>query len=290
MPRTIEEGFRDFNDKLKMVKTESDAVKSHRASIESCLEGNFEMYRFFRTGSIGSGTNINGYSDTDYFAVIPKKNLTKNSTSTLTKIKVALQHRFPRTSNIHIDGPAVVIPFGTAKSDTTEIIPVDYIKTKNSANIYDMPNGAGGWMKSSPKAHNNYVTNINSKLSYKVKPLVRFIKAWKFYRNAPIISFYLEMRVAKYASQEKSISYSIDIKNILKQLLDIKLAPMKDPNIVSGYIHPCSSEAQKKDALSKLETAYTRAKYAWEAEDKGDIKEAFEWWDKLFYHEFPSFL
>ncbi|PIX81674.1 MAG: hypothetical protein COZ34_02045 [Candidatus Pacebacteria bacterium CG_4_10_14_3_um_filter_34_15] len=62
MPRTIEEGFRDFHDNLKIVKTESESVKNHRASIKACMESNFSMNRFFRTGSIGigNGTNING--------------------------------------------------------------------------------------------------------------------------------------------------------------------------------------------------------------------------------------
>ncbi len=202
MPRTIEEGFRDFNDTLKLVNTESLAVKRHRASIKACLENKFGLKSIFRIGSIGNGTNVNGYSDTDYFASIPTDNLTENSTNTLVKVKKALQERFTNTEGISISGPAVVIPFGKAMSETTEIIPVDYIKTTNLMNIYDMPDGQGGWMRSSPKTHNKYVTDINSKLSYKVKPLVRFIKAWKFYCNVPIVSFYLEMRVAKFASQE----------------------------------------------------------------------------------------
>jgi len=289
MPRTIEEGFRDFNDKLKIVKTESDALKRHRASIKACLESNFGMNRFFRTGSIGNGTNVSGYSDTDYFAGIPRSNLTNNSTSTLRKVKEALRKRFPTTEGIHISAPAVVVPFGTAKSETTEIIPADYIKTEHSVNIYEIPDGEGRWMKASPMAHNRYVTNINSRLSYKVKPLVRFIKAWKFYRNAPILSFYLEMRVAKYASEEKAIIYSIDIKNIFKWLLEIQLASMLDPTGVSGHIEPCISETQKQDALSKLETAYTRANNAREAESKHDIKDAFYWWNLVFANQFPSY-
>lgn len=289
MPRTIEEGFSDFHDKLKLIKTESDAVKSHRASIEACLKSNFSMDRFFRTGSIGNGTNVANYSDTDYFAGIPRANLKENSLTTLKQVKEALEERFSTTEGIHISSPAVVVPFGTAKSETTEIIPVDFMKTENNVNIYDIPDGDGGWMKSSPKAQNDYVTKINSELSFKVKPLIRFIKAWKFYNNVPILSFYLEMRVAKYASGEKEILYSIDIKNIFSHLISIDLASMNNPAGISGSIISCKSEVAKADALSKLNTAYSRACKAREAEEKGNISDAFDWWNLLFDGKFPSY-
>lgn len=289
MPRTIEDGFNDFHDKLKLVKTESEAVKSHRASIEACLKSNFGMNRFFRTGSIGNGTNVANYSDTDYFAGIPTENLKENSLTTLRQVKEALEKKFSTTDDIHISSPAVVVPFGTAKSETTEIIPVDYVKTENKVNIYDIPDGDGGWMKSSPKAQNDYVTKINSNLSFKVKPLIRFIKAWKFYNNVPILSFYLEMRVAKYASGEKSIYYSIDIKNIFYHLININLASMNNPAGIAGSIIPCKSEVAKKEALSKLNTAYSRACKAREAEKNENISDAFYWWNLLFNDKFPSY-
>ena len=111
-------------------------------------------------------------------------------------------------------------------------------------------------MRSSPDAHNKYVVEINKKFGGKVKPLVRLVKAWKYYCGVPICSFYLEMRVAKYASQQDYIDYSCDVRNILKWLWDGQLAALQDPKGISGYILPCSSEAQKSDALSKLETAF----------------------------------
>jgi hypothetical protein len=288
MPRTIGEGFQEFHDKLKLVRTESEAVKNHRASIKACMQNQFGMNRFFRTGSIGNGTNINGYSDTDYFAGIPRESLTDNSATTLRKVKEALQERFPRT-NIFVSSPAVVVEFGEAQSETTEIIPADYLKTENGINIYDIPDGSDSWMKSSPTANNQYVTNVNSNLSFKVKPLIRFIKAWKFYNNVPISSFYLEMRVAKLISQEKAVLYTIDIKNIFKHLIDIDLVQMINPTGVGGYIQACKSETNKQDILSKLNTAYSRALKARGAEASNNIREAFNWWNLLFSSKFPSY-
>tara|TARA_B100000745_G_scaffold52942_1_gene31475 strand:+ start:5866 stop:6741 length:876 start_codon:yes stop_codon:yes gene_type:complete len=289
MPRTLEQGFGDFHSKLKLVKTESEAVKSHRSSIETCLKNNFGMNRFFRTGSIGNGTNVNGFSDTDYFAGIHRENLRDNSATTLRQVKEVLENRFSTTAGIRVDSPAVVIPFGTSASETTEIIPADYLRTTSGVNIYDIPDGKGGWMQASPKAHKDYVTDINAKLSYKVKPLIRFVKAWKFYNNVPVSSFYLEMRVAKFASSETSIAYSIDLRSIFKHLVDIDLAAMNNPAGIPGSTQACRSAAAKVEAMSKLNTALRRANNARDCESSGNIKDAFYWWNLLFDHNFTSY-
>jgi hypothetical protein len=289
MPRTIAEGFRDFLTKLTPSESESEAAKSHRNSIKTRLEKDFDyLNRFTRIGSFGNGTSISGYSDVDYLACLPRKHLTENSNSSLVKVRNSLDDRFPNT-DVHVDCPAVVCPFGNSKSESTEIVPADEMEERSGYKIYDIPDCAGGWMKASPDAHNDYVASINGKLGGKVKPLIRFLKAWKYFRAVPISSFYLELRVAKYASGESAIVYDIDVKNILCQLRDSKLADMQDPMGVSGYIHPCKTDAQYQDALSKLDTAATRAVNARDAAAKENISDAFDCWRLVYNYEFPTY-
>lgn len=288
MPRTIDEGFRDFLQKLTPSSYESEAAKRHRASIEQCIRANFGLLRFWRTGSFGNGTSISGYSDVDYMASIPTKNLHGNSSTSLSKIRAALDKRFPKTE-VRTSCPAVVVPFGTDAKETTEITPADSIGTANGFNAYDIPDCMGGWMKASPDAHNDYVRSIDNKLSHKLKPLIRFIKAWKYFQNVPISSFYLELRVAKYASDENTIDYSIDLRSVFALLNDRALAQIQDPMGVSGLISPCRSEADLLSAKSKVATALTRATKARAAESSGNIKGAFDWWDLLFAGQFPSY-
>lgn len=288
MPRSIEEGFEDFLLKLKPQTGESDAAKSHRASIEACLRNNFGLNRFVRIGSFGNSTSISRYSDVDYLACLPTNQLTQVSTSSLVKVRNALDTRFPNTG-VAVSCPAVVVPFGTRKSERTEIVPADYIREANSYKVYDIADCAGGWMKASPDAHNAYVHSVDERLGRKVKPLIRFIKAWKFFRDVPISSFYLELRVAKYASEEKAILYDIDVRNVLKLLWDGQLASMQDPKGISGYVPACRSDAMRADALSKIETAYTRAEKARDASAAGNIAGAFDWWRLLYNYEFPTY-
>lgn len=290
MAKTVDEGFRKFHGTLTPSFGESEAAKSHRASIETCLIKHFEMNRFFRTGSFGNGTSIRGYSDVDYFACIPTENLKQNSFSTLQEVRKALIDRFQNT-DISIRTPAVRVCFGNDASESTEIVPADFIqRDENGNHIYEIPDSDGGWMRSSPDAHNNYVYDVDKKLECKVKPLVRLLKAWKYYQGVPIRSFYLEMRVAKYASRQDFIDYSWDLRNIFKSLWDNQLAALKDPKGIAGSISPCSSEAQRFDALSKLKTALGRAEKARQAEKAGKISDAFYWWNLLFAGKFPSYI
>ena len=288
MPRDIKQGFDRFHSKIKTSAVETAVAKLHRASIESCLKNNFGLNRFTRIGSFGNGTNINGYSDVDYLACLPTDVLTETSTASLTKVKNAINVRFHST-NIKISAPAVVCPFGTYKSEDTEVVVADYIKEKNGFKVYEIADCNDGWMEVSPDAHNDYVARVDRKHSGKVKPLIRFIKAWKYYRDVPISSFYLEMRVAKYADGETSIIYNIDVKNILAILNESKLASIQDPTGVGGYITPCKSETSKQDALAKLSRAATRATKAQVAEKNGDTKIAFDWWSLLYNGKFPSY-
>ena len=288
MPRTIDEGFRDFLQKLTPSNTETEAARQHRASIEQCIRSNFGLNRFWRIGSFGNGTSISGYSDVDYMANIPTKSLKKNSSMSLTRLRNALDTRFPNTG-VRTSCPAVVVPFGTDAKETTEVTPADYLRTTNGFKIYDIPDCSDGWMEASPDAHNAYVRSIDNKLSSKVKPLIRFIKAWKYFQNVPISSFYLELRVAKYASEEKWIGYSIDVQRVFAHLADIDLAQIRDPMGISGYISPCKSPATLLIAKSRVATALSRATKAYEAEKRDNIKEAFGWWRKLFADRFPSY-
>lgn len=288
MPRTIDEGFRVFLKNLTPSNFESDAAKRHRASIEQCIRSNFGLQRFWRTGSFGNGTSISGYSDVDYMASIPTTSLMRDSSFSLSKLRNALATRFPNTG-VRTSCPAVVVPFGTDAKETTEVTPADHLRTRNGFEIYEIPDCSNGWMEASPDSHKAYVRSLDTKLSHKVKPLIRFIKAWKYYQKVPISSFYLELRVTKYASKESSIVYSIDIESVLSLLQSIDLARIRDPMEISGLISPCKSDSDLEKAKSRVATALSRATKAREAEDWGDIKEAFSWWDKLFAYRFPRY-
>lgn len=288
MAKTIEEGWREFHTRLTPTSTEESGASGHRESLERCLRDNLGMYRFARIGSFGNGTSITGYSDTDYIAVCPEDQLPDESGNALTKVKRILDYRYTDTE-VKVRTPAVRLEFGTTAAQKTEIVPAYYKGEHAGHKVYGIADGHGGWMNASPDAHNEYVREVNAKHSGQVKKLIRYVKAWKYFRDVPISSFYLEMRTAKYAAGESSIVYSIDVKRVLKQMLDGGLARIQDPTGIGGYITPCNTEAKHADAFSKLDTAVTRAEKACAAESAGHVADAFDWWNMLYYYEFPKY-
>src|SRR5215469_15454862 len=134
MARTIDDAFEQLLTRLVPTRTEAAMATSHRSSIEQCLTADFGMSRFFRSGSFVCGTNISGYSDIDYFAVIPTSNLNQESDGTLARIASVLRTRFPLT-NTRVEGLAVIVPFGTTRSERHEIIPADYIGKSNGFEV-----------------------------------------------------------------------------------------------------------------------------------------------------------
>jgi hypothetical protein len=287
--RTIDQGFKTFHSLITPSSHQSGKATSHKSSITSRLEAYYDLNQLFYSGSANNGTDVSGHSDVDFFASIPTKNLKQNSSTSLRDIKECLQDRFT-TTRVYVDSPAVVLDFGSGTWDTAEVIPADFIeKTGRGKSVYDIPDGNGGWMRSSPTTHNSYVTLHNNRLNKKLKPLIRFVKAWKYYCDVPISSFYIELRVTKLMETEESIVYEIDLNSIFQKLLNTNLAAIQDPEGVSGLIYPCKSDAAKNTALSKLSSAASRVNKAREAEISGNIKEAFLWWDKVFSYRFPNY-
>lgn len=291
MAKTLDEGFQAFVNKLQPLQSEHDKGASHRSSVESCMETNFGCTSMFETGSFGNGTGVRHYSDTDYFAICPAANLNANSGTTLTDIKNALAATFPRTTGIAVKKPAVRIPFGTYASERLELTPAYYngLVTTPVGNKrkYSIPDYDGGWMHSSPGAHIDYVNREDKRLNGKLKPLIQMVKAWKFHNQVPIYSFYLELRVTKYAEKEGSIIYDIDLKNIFNFLNDSSLPGLHDPMGISGLVRACKTEARKTGALSKIATAASRAQKAYDEKDK-NLDNSFYYYDLLFNGQFPA--
>jgi hypothetical protein len=292
MAKTITEGFQTFLSRIQPLPGERSKAITHKDSVKSCVENNFKCYSMFETGSFGNATGVRHFSDTDYFAPIPVDILTDSSSYFLRKLKEAFQHTFWKTTGIEVNSPAVVIPFGQYASEDIEVTPCNFkgMVTTSLGNYprYLIPDGNGVWMAASPQAHNAYVKAVDSQLRYKLKPLIQFIKAWKFFNDAQIVSFYLELRITKLLENSVVLSYDETILKILNHLNDVQLADMRDPMGISGLIPSSKTVTQKNAALSKLNTALSRAEKACNAREKGNVEDAFKWWSLFYNNEFPA--
>ncbi len=287
MAKTAAEGFDTFLRWITPSDVERAKAATHRAGIEAKLEAKFGLYRMFESGSFRHGTGVSGHSDVDLFASL-KSSKPLYGSNALSAVRDALKERFPSTY-IHVAKPAVVLDFGSGY-ERVEVIPAYFQGTVEGNSKYNIPGVTSEWMQSTPEAHLAYVNESNTMPTKgKAKALARLMKAWKYYRNVPVSSFYLEMRAASYTRRQSTVVYWVDLCLLLEELQNIGLASMNDPTGTTGRIHAYSSEALKQDALSKLNRAAIRARKAYNAETAGDTSAAFEQWDLLFNGQFPAY-
>lgn len=220
--------------------------------------------------------------------MVSLKSRPATSATALDHVKSALAASFPNTT-VRISRPAVVVEFGGGK-ETWEIIP-GYRKSINDPALYDVPGvGSVDWMESAPAEHISYVNGINQKsgISGGTKKLARLVKAWKYYNNVPVSSFYLEMRAAQYLDREKFFEPGEDICRLLESLVKIDLGPMNDPSGVTSRFHAFSTAAKGQEAVSKVQTGATRARKAVDAAKAADHELAFHYLNLLFGGMFPA--
>lgn len=288
MARTVNEGFEEFLLRLVPTKAQREAGAGHRASVKAALESTLTVRNFYQTGSFSHGTGVRGHSDIDALVSIGESKPDSSYTA-LNWVKNALSKRFPLTT-VKIRRPAVVVEFGGGY-ETWEVIPAFMTGRGGQGQwVYDVPGpSTGTWMDSAPKEHLAYVNECNEK-PHKgdAKDLARLIKAWKYYREVPISSFYLEMRCAQRVKQQSTYIHVWDVCQVLESMDDHHLAAMNDPRGASGRIHACSSDSAREDALSKLKTAAGRARKALGAYSAGDPVAAFYYLDLLFGGKFPA--
>lgn len=288
MAISIEQGFVQFDSYLADSSAETEQAREHLAAVLNCLRRGFDITRLFRVGSCENGTSILGCSDVEYFATIPTKRLKEDSDATVRAVYNTLAACFPDVG-VALRTPAVLVPLGADSSEWIEIMPA-HLLDKDTASyiVYRIADGSGGWMVSSPDAHGALISTADRKLGGRVRPLIRFIKAWKYFNSVSVSSFYLETRVANYVSQEVTIVYPVDVRGVLRALCNDELAGAQDPTGITGYIQATTSEGRKSEAMSKLQLAVERAEKASEAESVGDITEAFHCWNEVFAGRFPS--
>lgn len=285
--RTALTAFDEFVGRLTPSETESDAAKSHRASLQTCLQRNFSIAAFFRSGSFGNGTSVRSYSDVDYFAEVPIALATGGSQDLLVRVRDAIAGRFPNTG-VRIDSPAIRVPFGTDANERTEVLPAVLSSTNAGNRFYWIANGQGGWLLSSPEAHNAYVRSVDQRLGGKLKDVIRFIKAWKYCRSLPISSFYLELFTTIILGRENAIVHDFDVARVLRALADFSLQTLQDPvGVNTAGIVPCATPAHVTQVLQQAQRDAGLSATAVQVRDS-DAPRSIQLWNQLFNGWFPA--
>jgi hypothetical protein len=184
--------------------------------------------------------------------------------------------------------PTVAVPFGTAYDEKHQIIPAFSVGKKNEHGLYGVPAPGDRWINISPEAHSDWLGQINNNLGEKFKPFIRLIKAWNRYNDSPLWSYYIELCVAEFLSQETSVVYSLDMTNFFHFMNERKLDPVTGAAGSEGLVYGTSIATKEAVQVRLALTAELAAK-AYKCESEGDIADAFYYWRKLFNWQYPAY-
>lgn len=159
--------FRELVRELPLDENRKMLIDDHADTIKRRLESSFLIKKFIMIGSHSRGSANAEFSDVDYLAVLPRDEArwgtgTKSSTTFLNNVKLDLRERF-KSSEIGKDGQAIVIQFSRGEPPI-DIVPAIF----EGINQFQRPSyliadGRGGWIETSPEAHNNYIANADSR-------------------------------------------------------------------------------------------------------------------------------
>lgn len=267
----------DFLKTLVPGAPDRSIVAERRQWLTETLEtSSFDAGFLFESGSFSHGTAVKGHSDVDYMAWVSSDRPSRPS-SALRALQAAVKDSHWSIVSTRISSPTVKIEYYTAPN--FEVVPAYYSHKVDGLRVYRIPGPGDEWLQSAPEAHSSYVNVVNDRLDKRVKGLIRLIKAWKYHKVVPVSSLYLEMRAAEYASTQSSILYDVDLEYLMASLIRYELRDMNDPLGLVKRIPACSSDANRKAALSMMKDAHHHLEAAWDAQQ---ARKADSYWSHMY--------
>lgn len=272
------------------------AMAQHVSSIRTRLTASFELKRFFLIGSQSRNTSISGLSDYDYIAVFPKTysmwgNTRKSSATFLKNIRDDLAERFWNT-DVSKNGQAIVVPFSNGDR-VFDVVPAIF----GELNQFKRPtfwiaDGAGGWIETSPEAHDAYIEEADRMSGHKLKNVARLFKFWRFSRAQPVYlsSFHTELLLADSEICTGIKTYGQCLLELMKLLSKRECRALQDPLGISGWVYAGRTLPQIENALGMLELAIRHGEKAQEAARIGKHQQAIHQWNITFNGAFDPYI
>jgi hypothetical protein len=283
---------------LQPTGAELSAYTQHRRTLETRLHQHFGGPGLEVIGSHSRGTAITGMSDLDVLVRVPREVATwggtlKSSKTILEHVRSTLLDRYTRT-DIRRDGQAVVVNFAGG-SRSIDVVPAVFIQMLPGQNgirrrpLFRIPDGAAGWLLTSPQVHNAFIDAADSRSRGKLKYAAQLLKFWRHCRRPglPALSFHFDMLLAASRIAEGAKSYQIILLEFFDILRRRDCRALQDPMGVSGYIPAAHTDAQRETLLAAATTAYERAAKAISEEAQGRHEEAAYYWNLIFNDCFP---
>jgi hypothetical protein len=176
-----------------------------------------------------------------------------------------------------------------ALGDGLQVDLVPTFERKNEGFL--MPDGKGRWRSTNPPFHSALMTTNNIRLSLKLKPLARLMKAWNEANGRHLRSFHLEMMVDEMWHAEATVGdHPHAMADALRKGITWLKYPMNDPWLDAGLValDTYLSDDERARVIRMFEADRKRADEAIALLAAGRTAEACARWTTVFNGRFPA--
>lgn len=289
MYRTVIQAFEELTNRQSLSYEQQQVATTRIRTIREFMAREFQLRETpFLAGSYARSTICSQERDIDIMAPFEPygrnsywERYKSDSRLFLYWVRDALNSRYA-TTNVSSKQVAVTLDFTSIKVDLVPCFP-------RQGGGYLIPNGTGGWIGTNPKYHTQVINNRNTILLNKLKPTIKLTKAWNNANGRHLRSFHIEMMVESMWREASSIPiWPNAIQQIITTLPSWINSPFPDPWDSSRNIDDYLTFSQRQQVLRMLTQDTAAAEEAERYRLNSEDEKAFERWDVIFRHTFPS--
>jgi len=292
MPKTILESFRTFKVNLEITSLQTETVSNRQQNVREAVSKGLDVLDSFLTGSYSRHTLIAPLkqADIDIIVILDSKyfhnynNQNGGQAGLLDLLKRVLKRTYPTTPDISRNGQAVTIQFTDFAVD---VVPA----FNRQGGGYLIPNSiTQSWLSTDPKQHVKIWSAANQTHSGDFVPLIKMLKAWNRSTSSFLRSFHLETMGLQILNNVTISDFPSGARYVFDKGREYVTKKNPDPagygDDVGAYLN---TEDKVKDAVSRFETAYTRAIKAEDLARRGYVSDAVNMWRMVFGDYFPAY-
>ena len=288
MATTVLKGFDELLGNLTLTETEAATAAGRVRNLQSIFGTLYTCARApWTIGSYGRDTLIRWQRDIDMMVAIDDAYWPKymqSSRQFLYDVRGLLNDAYGQTE---VSTRQVAVRMMLSGGLQVDLVPTFV----NDNGGFLMPDGRGGWQLTNPPYHDKLMSDSNVRLGSRLKPLVRFMKAWNYVNGHHLRSFHLEMIVERMWRDASALP---SVPDAMAQTLAAAVSWVE-----TGFADPWTgSELMLNSYLSSTERALVarllkedaaRSKTALEFAASGQVSEAFDRWNVVYGNYFPAY-
>jgi hypothetical protein len=288
---TVTEAFNTFKSELELPDSKQARASTAQQDIRARITDHLYVADSLLTGSYPRHTKIYPLDDIDILLI---RNTGKVNVSTdgsgispsqaLDQVAEAIRKAYPLTATIKkqsrsINAQIKGLDFGF------DIIPA-WLRNPDGYWIPDTDSNS--WIPTNPEWHSERLTEANTKLQQRLKPVIKMVKHWNRNNYELLRSFHIELICKNIFETWQLPNYPVGVATVLSKLGPYIGQQLMDPAYGSCRVDkPLSAEEHSKLIL-RANNDGGSAVEALQLENAGSHSAAIEKWKRIFLGGFPK--